>query len=225
MFKKSLSKIAALAMSGLLLVVGAQAQDPLTLTVLIHQNPPMVDFMTQFNADFMAANPHITVDMAVVGANDLATVTQTRLAAGDLDVIDMFGFANSAQPYMMNVTPPNWQALIEAGLLMDLTDQEFLANYDPAAIADSGTYDGKVYAVNLGRVIYSGVYYNKDLFAANNVAVPTTWGELVAACETFVAADIPCMTAGGADGWPIFVGAYGLLGAQYPDQAALVEGL
>ena len=26
-------------------------------------------------------------------------------------------------------------------------------------------------------------------------------------------------------GWPIFVGAYGLLGSVYPDQAALVEGL
>lgn len=33
------------------------------------------------------------------------------------------------------------------------------------------------------------------------------------------------MTAGGKDGWPIFVGAYGLIGALYPDQAALVEGL
>jgi raffinose/stachyose/melibiose transport system substrate-binding protein len=33
------------------------------------------------------------------------------------------------------------------------------------------------------------------------------------------------MTAGGKDGWPIFVGAYGLIGSIYPDQAALVEGL
>jgi raffinose/stachyose/melibiose transport system substrate-binding protein len=33
------------------------------------------------------------------------------------------------------------------------------------------------------------------------------------------------MTAGGKDGWPIFVGAYGLIGALYPDQEALVEGL
>jgi raffinose/stachyose/melibiose transport system substrate-binding protein len=57
------------------------------------------------------------------------------------------------------------------------------------------------------------------------VKVPTTWSELVAACDTFKAANIPCMTAGGKDGWPIFVGAYGLLGASYPDQAGLVEGL
>ena len=72
---------------------------------------------------------------------------------------------------------------------------------------------------------FSGIYYNKDLFAANNVAVPTTWSELVTACQTFTAANIPCMTAGGKDGWPIFVGAYGLLGAAFPDQAALVQGL
>jgi raffinose/stachyose/melibiose transport system substrate-binding protein len=33
------------------------------------------------------------------------------------------------------------------------------------------------------------------------------------------------MTLGGKDGWPIFVGTYGLLGAVFPDQEGLVEGL
>ena len=196
-----------------------------TLKVLVHQNPPMVEFMTSFNEKFQAKYPEITVDMSVVNANDLSTVTQTRLAANDVDVVDMFGFANASQPYMKNVTPPNWQTLIEAGLLMDLTDQPFVKNYDASVIKDAGSYNGKVYEVNLGRVSYSGIYYNKDMFAANNVKVPTTWSELVAACDTFKKANIPCMTAGGKDGWPIFVGAYGLIGAIYPDQAALVEGL
>lgn len=196
-----------------------------TLKVLVHQNPPMVEFMNAFNEQFQAKNPNITVDMSVVNANDLSTVTQTRLNANDVDVVDMFGFANAAQPYMKNVTPPNWQTLIDAGLLMDLSDQPFVKNYDASAIADAGTYNDKVYGVNLGRVSYSGIYYNKDLFTANNVKVPTTWSELVAACEAFKAANIPCMTAGGKDGWPIFVGAYGLLGSIYPDQAKLVEGL
>nr|NIS45272.1 extracellular solute-binding protein [candidate division Zixibacteria bacterium]NIU13412.1 extracellular solute-binding protein [candidate division Zixibacteria bacterium]NIV05422.1 extracellular solute-binding protein [candidate division Zixibacteria bacterium]NIW44226.1 extracellular solute-binding protein [Gammaproteobacteria bacterium] len=82
-----------------------------------------------------------------------------------------------------------------------------------------------VYCINLGSVSYSGIYYNKDMFAEYGVEVPTTWDELVTACETFAEADIPCMTAGGKDGWPIFVGAYGLIGSLYPDQEALVEGL
>jgi raffinose/stachyose/melibiose transport system substrate-binding protein len=126
---------------------------------------------------------------------------------------------------MKNVDPPNWQTLIEAGLLLDLSDQPFLDNYYPAAIEDAGTYNDKVYQINLGTVSYSGIYYNKDMFAEYGVDVPTTWDELVTACETFTADDIPCMTAGGKDGWPIFVGAYGLIGSMYPDQAALVEGL
>lgn len=203
----------------------ATAQDDVTLRVLIHQNPPFVDFMNTFNEEFMAANPGITIDMAVVNANELMTNTQTRLTANDVDVVDIFAFSNALQPYMKNVDAPGWQSLIDAGLLMDITDEAFVANYDPAATADAGSYNGRTYAISLGRVGFSGVYYNKDLFAANNVAVPTTWSELVAACETFKAAGIPCMTAGGKDGWPIFVGAYGLLGSAYPDQGELVEGL
>ena len=205
---------------------GAPASDEkVTLRVLVHQNPPMVEYMEAFNQKFQEKYPNVTVDMSVVNANDLSTVTQTRLTANDVDVVDMFGFANAARPYMKNVDPPNWQTLIEAGYLLDLSDQPFLANYYPASIEDAGTYNGKVYQINGGTVSYSGIYYNKDLFAQNNVDVPTTWSELVAACETFATADIPCMTAGGKDGWPIFVGAYGLIGSIYPDQAALVEGL
>jgi raffinose/stachyose/melibiose transport system substrate-binding protein len=202
----------------------AEAEE-VTLKVLVHQNPPMVEFMEAFNEKFMEMYPNVTVDMSVVNANDLSTVTQTRLTANDVDVVDMFGFSNAAASYMKNVDPPNWQTLIEAGYLLDISDQPFVQNYYEAAIQDAGTYDGKVYQVNLGGVSYSGIYYNKDLFAEYNVDIPTTWDELVAACETFTAADIPCMTAGGKDGWPIFVGAYGVIGSIYPDQAALVEGL
>jgi raffinose/stachyose/melibiose transport system substrate-binding protein len=196
-----------------------------TVRVLIHQNPPFVDFMSAFNKTFEANHPGVTVEMEVVNANDLAAKAQTRLTAQDVDVIDIFAFDRAVQPFMKNVEAPGWQKLIDAGLLMDITDQAFVQNYDAASVADAGSYNGKVYGVNLGRVGYSGLYYNKDLFAANNVAVPTTWSDLVAACSTFNAANIGCMTAGGKDGWPIFVGAYGLLGSAYPDQAGLVAGL
>jgi len=203
----------------------AASDAKVTLRVLVHQNPPMVTFMEEFNKKFQEKYPNITVDMSVVGSGDLATVTQTRLTANDVDVVDLFGFSNAAQPYMKKADAPNWQQLIDAGMMMDLTNEPFVKNYDTAAIQDAGTYNGKVYAINLGRITYSGIFYNKDLFEKNNVKVPTTWSELVAACDAFKKANIPCMTAGGKDGWPIFVGAYGLIGASYPDQAGLVEGL
>ena len=117
----------------------------------------------------------MTVDMAIVAPNELATITQTRLAANDVDVVDIFAFNTAVQPYMTSVTPPIWQTLVDAGSLLDITDQPFVANYDPAAIRDAGTYNDKVYAINLARVGFSGLYVNNDLFAEHNVAVPTTW--------------------------------------------------
>ncbi len=203
----------------------APALAPTTLRVLVHQNPPFTAFMEQFNTQFTANHPGVEVDMSVVAPNDLGTTTQTRLAANDVDVVDMFAFSNAVQPYMTGATPPIWQTLADAGSLLDLTDQPFVANYDPAATAAAGTYNGKVYEINLGRVGFSGLYLNKDLFAAHNVAVPTTWSELVAACATFKAADVPCIAAGGQDGWPIFVTGYGIVGNAFPDAAAYVQGL
>lgn len=209
----------------LLVSVQVQAQDDVTLRVLIHQHPPLVEYMEDFSDAFTEKYPNIEIDLSVVNANDLSTVTQTRLTAEDVDIIDIFGFSNSVQPYMSGATPPNWQVMIESGLLLELTGQSFLDYYDPVAIRDAGTYMDEVYAINLGRVIYSGIYYNKDLFEEFGVDVPTTWDELVAACEVFKDEGIGCMTQGGGDGWPIFVGAYGLIGSLFPDQAAYVEGL
>jgi len=201
--------------------------EPVTLRVLVHQNPPMVEYMEMFNEQFEAAYPNVTVDMSVVNAGELGTVNQTRLTANDVDVmvISLSGFSNAAQPYMSNVTPPAWQTLIEAGLLLDLTDEEWITNYDAATLADGGSFNDRIYGIPTGRVTYSGMFVNTTLLDEVGVAIPTTWEELVAACETIKAADYNCMTAGGGDGWPIFVGSYGLLGAFYPDQAGLVEGL
>jgi len=207
----------------------AEAEE-VTLRVLVHQNPPLAEYMEQFNADFEAANPGVTVDLSTVTPGDMATVIQTRLSATDVDVIDYCagscsGFSNAVQPYMSGVDKPTWQQLIEANLLMDLTDEPFVQNFDEASIRDAGTFDGRVYAINVARVSYSGMFVNNDLLADVGVAIPTTWSELVSACETVVDSGLQCMTAGGGDGWPIFVGTYGLLGAVFPDQEGLVEGL
>ncbi len=199
--------------------------DDVTLSVLIHSQEPMTSFVQTFSRNFEESHPGVTVDVSVVSADDLATVTQTRLSANDIDVIDMFGFANPVQPYMGGATPPAWQTLIDAGLLLDITDEPWVANYDEPSIEQAGSFDGRVYSVNLGRTVYGGMFVNNDLLAEVGVDIPTTWSELVSVCEAVKAAGNECMTTGGADGWPVFVGAYGLLGSLYPDQAGLVEGL
>ena len=76
---------------------------PGTLRVLVHQNPPFTDYMAKFNTAFEARHPGVKVDMAIEAPNSLATTTQTRLAANDVDVIDMFAFDTAVQPYMKKV--------------------------------------------------------------------------------------------------------------------------
>lgn len=198
--------------------------------VLLHQNPPLVAYMEGFNSRFKEANPGATVSMEIVNSDDMATAIQTRLTAGELDVIDFCAppcasFSNPVQEYMTNVDAPLWQQLIEAGLVADLTNEPFTANWDQNALAAAGSYDGKVYALPAGRVSTAGMFVNLDLLAENGLEIPTTWDEFTAACDTVIAAGNSCMTLGGADTWPVFVGSFGLLGAFFPDPAGLVEGL
>ncbi len=201
-----------------------------TVKVLVHQNPPFIGYMEGFNERFQGANPGVKVEMEIVNASDMATAIQTRLTAGEVDVIDYCAapcasFSGAIQPYMSDVNKPLWQQLIEAGLVADLSNESFISNYDPTALADAGSFNGSVYAIPAGRVTYGGMFVNQDLLASVGQSTPTTWGELVAACDAVKAAGQSCMTLGGGDGWPVFVGSYGLLGALYPDQEALVEGL
>lgn len=80
-------------------------------------------------------------------------------------------------------------AFTEDGMALDLTpyltenNNEWLDTFVPAYI-DAGKVDGKYYAVSYQPVIET-IFYNKDLFEQYNVELPTTWDELVAACEVF----------------------------------------
>ncbi|UCG39828.1 MAG: extracellular solute-binding protein, partial [Acidimicrobiia bacterium] len=195
------------------------------IDVLVHEFPLMNEFMEEFNERFQLQNPGVAVGMTVVPAGDLEEVAGQLLAEGSVDVVDIFGFANAAQPYMSAVEPQPWQTLIDQDLLLDLTGYGFVGNYDPASIADACSYDGRIYCVNLGRVLYSGMFVNETLLDAHHLAVPATWEGLVEVCDTLTGAGHTCMTVGGADWWPVYVGSYGILGSFYPDQAALVEGL
>ena len=211
---------------------GDTGGEEVTLRVLAHQNPAFVTYMEDFNKRFQDANPGVTVEMTVVGQGDMASAINTRTSANDVDVIDFCAgpcsaFSNGIQDYMGENygEKPVWQQLIEAGLLMDLTDEPFVANFDETAVADAGTFNDRVYAVPMGRVTYSGMFVNETLLADVGVTTPTTWSELVSVCEAVIDSGNECMTVGGGDGWPIFVGASGLLGSIFPDQAALAEGL
>ena len=81
--------------------------------------------------------------------------------------------------------------------------------HDAATLADGGSFNDRIYGIPTGRVTYSGMFVNTTLLDEVGVAVPTTWEELVAACETIKAANFNCMTAGGGDGKSLNAGRLG----------------
>ncbi|TFC21193.1 extracellular solute-binding protein [Cryobacterium glucosi] len=55
-----------------------------------------------------------------------------------------------------------------------------------------------------------GIWYNKKLFADNNITVPATWDELLSATETLKSAGVIPISADGKDGWNVsrYIGDY-----------------
>ena len=98
--------------------------------------------------------------------------------------------------------------LASQGLLTDLTDVakargwdtklapslQTTARYDSKGVMGSGSWYG---VPNYGEFVT--VYYNKAMFAAKNIAVPTTFAEFTAALDTFKNAGVTPLAMSGAE--------------------------
>ena len=142
-------------------------------------------------ADYMAANPNVTIEIEQIQNEDLQrTRIPTALQSGDApDLFQQWGGGEMA-------------AQAEAGYLMDLSD--VLAD-------DIERLGGGVAPWQVGEVTYGlpfqfaveGIWYRKSLFEqAGITAEPTTMDELADAVDKLKAADIPPIAVGAADGWP-----------------------
>ncbi|ALS25588.1 ABC transporter substrate-binding protein [Paenibacillus sp. 32O-W] len=98
------------------------------------------------------------------------------------------------------------ESLVKENLLADLTEawETYKEKGVNADLANAFTFDGKVYGLPLA-VNYWQVFYNKKVFEANNLQVPTTWDEFLQVAETLKKSGISPI-AQTADGrWPGFI--------------------
>ena len=71
----------------------------------------------------------------------------------------------------------------------------------------------------------AGVIYNKQLFAQQGVAVPTTWTELLAACKTFQSAGVTPIYMTFKDPWTIQQGLFDYVSGSMMDVAGFFSQL
>lgn len=90
---------------------------------------------------------------------------------------------------------------IDAGYLADLSDVAPIANIDKGLLQGFSKEEG-VYGIPWSKN-YLAMFYNKDIFEANNIQVPTNWEEFLAVCEQLKAAGITPIALAGKELWNV----------------------
>ena len=196
MMKKLVSLVLALSMMLTMVAFSATAEttdEPVTLTILSLKNEsaPQEAFNEMFE-NFSKQYPNVTFEMQSMTSDELKTTLRARIASGDVpDIV-------------------TWMKEIDASYLYDLTGQEFLNNLNSETVAGANAiYSEGTYAMPIDNG-YIGMFYNKDVLAANDVALPTTLEELRAACEALKAKGVTPFATGCLDLSVPYIGLIGL---------------
>jgi raffinose/stachyose/melibiose transport system substrate-binding protein len=181
----------------------------------------------ELNEAFKLANPGVDAVVTSVPNDTYDATKAAQMTAGSADivVISFKGFRDTPQYAADSKTAD--VLLAEAGGYLDLTDEPFMANYNPSLI-ESVKISGRAYAVPTGLSYANGVFYNKQIFADNGLDIPTTWAEMEAVIATLQAASITPFGIGGKDIWPAGLTMLGIVSGLYPSGDAeqeLMDGL
>ena len=123
--------------------------------------------------------PDVEIEFQFIDNSNYDTVVDTQLSAEE-------------GPDIICESPGSALKHARLGYLAEVNDLG-------AKYSDAGTsvysYDGNVYALP-GISWFEGIYYNKQLFADNNIELPTTFDEYIAVCKQFQDLGIKPLAAG-----------------------------
>ncbi|MDN4613352.1 extracellular solute-binding protein [Leifsonia sp. F6_8S_P_1B] len=168
------------------------------------------------NDAFEKQYPDVDVVFSTVSNDNYPASKSSRLTASNLDLFVMKNFMET--PSYAKDAGTDDVRLAKAGGLVDLTDQAFLKEYTPSLL-DAQVIDGKQYAVPTGVSYYTGVFYNKKIFADNGLKVPTTWSEFTAVVDALKAKGVTPFGLGGKDSWPAGLPMLASVASLYPTAA------
>ncbi|WP_335972729.1 MULTISPECIES: ABC transporter substrate-binding protein [Streptomycetaceae] len=194
----------AMALAGALLLAscgssGGSTGDGKTLKLWHYEAPDsaMGIAWNQAIAEFKKTHPGVKVEFEAKGFEQIQKTASMVLNSDDAPDVMEYNKGNSTTGL-----------LAKQGLLTDLTPQVAKYGWDKElspSVTTTSRYDaqgvmgsGNWYGVpNYGE--YTMVYYNKDLFAKNNIPVPTTFDQFTADLAAFKAKGITPLADAGAE--------------------------
>ncbi len=158
-------------------------------------DPGTVNVFTRLAEQYVKDHPNVEIENTFVGSDLFNPTLLPALNAG-----------TGPDIYATGTGPGQPAAIIEAGHALNLNQFYCEKGWNkiiPEWVVNQTSSDGKLWAVG-DSVETTLVFYNKKIFDANGIAVPTTWEEFLAAADKLKAAgfDTP-IGLGASDQWPI----------------------
>ncbi|MBC7961194.1 MAG: extracellular solute-binding protein [Vallitaleaceae bacterium] len=166
----------------------AKSEDPVEITFYTWSQ--LNGYPENMVAAFEAANPDIKVNIEIgsQSVDEYLQMQKVKFLSGE--AIDV-----------TTVRPEMRKEYVDAGYLLDLSDQQFLSNFNQSYL-DMVAVDGKVYSAPYALDVM-GTIYNKTMFEENGWSVPTNQKEWLELCDVISAAGILPTINGYKDSWPI----------------------
>jgi raffinose/stachyose/melibiose transport system substrate-binding protein len=143
---------------------------------------------------FEAANPGTTVELNYLDDDLYQTIGLQNLLTGRNAPDIYFEWTGSRLAQKVkDGFAADLTTAIKTGPMAGLFDDAVLAQY---------TIDGKVVMVPYSADVTNVLWYNKKTLADAGVAPPTTWEELLAACDKLAGSGVVPIASGNKDLWP-----------------------
>jgi raffinose/stachyose/melibiose transport system substrate-binding protein len=140
--------------------------------------------------EYQKANPNVTIKLEVLDNEQYKSKLKILSATNQLPDVGMTWAAGFLEPFVKG----DLFAPLDEGLNGSLKDKFVPGTTDAYAVG------GKTYAYPLELNI-SPIYYNKDIFAKNNLQVPKTYDEFLNVVRTLSAKGIAPIALGNKDRW------------------------
>lgn len=137
-------------------------------------------------AQFEEENPNIKVEMNVYPSDQYQSTAQTLIRDGSTG--DVFASQPGTQ----------FEAIKNAGLFEDLSNEDFVSNFDENAIEVGQDEEGRQLALPY-QMVFNMPVYNKGLFDELGLEVPKSWSEFQEVADTLLEHDIIPIAFPGAD--------------------------
>jgi raffinose/stachyose/melibiose transport system substrate-binding protein len=152
---------------------------------------PYIPWMKDFIAKYQSEHPGITIKYTTIPEVDYDEKLRTAMAAG------------SEPDILFQISGSSLSEYANAGKVIALDSLVDKSLWTPSTLS-ALTYDGKLYAIPLGPMI-SPMWYNVKLFKENNIAVPTTWEQLLDTCNAFNKKGITPISFAMLERWEVMV--------------------